>query len=156
MMCPVCGKFEFTELQETDLLFRDEMQCSICGWKYDQRQHEDHDLKNGLNELSLNEYQAWYKQKIKENPDFDFQDENYQAAAHMCPVCHHYQFEDENSFDVCPFCGWCDDALMENEPDKWADNANDLCLNEFRERYQKFCLANPKYRFEKNGFSLNF
>ena len=46
------------------------MQCSICGWKYDQRQHEDHDLKNGLNELSLNEYQAWYKQKIKENPDF--------------------------------------------------------------------------------------
>ena len=72
MMCPVCGKFEFTELQETDLLFRDEMQCSICGWKYDQRQHEDHDLKNGLNELSLNEYQAWYKQKIKENPDFNF------------------------------------------------------------------------------------
>lgn len=48
MMCPVCGKFEFTELQETDLLFRDEMQCSICGWKYDQRQHEDHDLKMGL------------------------------------------------------------------------------------------------------------
>ena len=53
MMCPVCGKFEFTALQETDLLFRDEMQCSVCGWKYDQRQHEDHDLKNGLNELSL-------------------------------------------------------------------------------------------------------
>ena len=53
MMCPVCGKFEFTELQETDLLFRDEMQCSIFGWKYDQRQHEDHDLKNGSSRKSV-------------------------------------------------------------------------------------------------------
>ena len=152
MTCPVCGKFEFTELQETDLLFRDHMQCSICGWIFDCNQISNPDLTGGLNTLSLTEYRDWYKQKIEENPNFNYQEEHYLETAHSCPVCHHHKFKDINSFDICPVCGWCDDELMEKEPTKWAGNSNDLCLQDFKERYKSLCQNHSNYRYKTHGF----
>lgn len=72
MTCPVCGKFEFTELQEADLLIRDYMQCFSCGWKYDHNQINHPDLAEGLNTLSLSDYKAWYQEQIKTDPEYNW------------------------------------------------------------------------------------
>lgn len=137
MLCPVCGQFEFTPLEETDILFREYLQCSVCGWKYDNNQIRDPDLKLGQNTLSLNEYKAWFQAQRLKDPNYNFLEATYEATPHLCPVCQQYTFADENSFDICPQCGWCDDALMAKEPEQWAGNANDLCLNDYKARYER-------------------
>ncbi len=134
MECPVCGMFYFSDLQEGDDVSR--LQCTRCGWRYDYDQAVDHDLKSGKNAQSVNEYRQWFQKKIAENPEYDYSDEHYPPKEpHPCPVCGKHVFKDRDSFDVCPVCGWIDDGLMEEEPDRWEGNSNDLCLNDFRECY---------------------
>ena len=103
MLCPVCGDFYFSELQEGDDVRK--LRCSRCGWRYDLVQTENPDKENGANELSLNAYKAQYARKLADNPQYDFAEENTPAPTpHLCPVCGRHQFRDEWSFDICPFC----------------------------------------------------
>ncbi len=150
MLCPVCKEFYFSELQEGDE--ECEFYCSHCGWYYDVEQAENHDKKMGKNALSVNEFKEKYLEKCAQNPDYNYAEENYVAEPHRCPVCEKYEFECKSSFDICPFCGWEDDGLMEDEPDSWAGCANDLCLNDFRKRYNKLISENPKYKYTKNHY----
>ncbi len=54
-------------------------------------------------------------------------DDAYNAirVEHICPVCGQYDFEDFDTYDACPVCGWQDDSLQEDEPD-YAGGANKL------------------------------
>ena len=54
----------------------------------------------------------------------------------MCPVCGKHRFTGYGSFDICKFCGWEDDDLMEDNPD-YSRGTNDLSLNDYRKEYQK-------------------
>lgn len=137
MDCPVCGDYYFSELDESDIEIYDTLQCPQCGWKYDLKQPLDPDAHSGINEMTLNEYREHYKRRIIDNPQYNYQDENYRVTPHQCPVCGQHTFSDEGSFEICPVCGWQDDSVMESEPDKWAGCSNDLCLNDFRARYIK-------------------
>jgi len=157
MICPVCGEYEFvddTELEKADPLYAGYQgdQCPHCGWKYDFAQTKDPLKKDGANQLCLSDYIAWFNEKIANNPNYDYTEENYKPTPHKCPVCGRYEFEDISSFDICAYCGWTDDAIMEDDPDEWAGCSNELCLNDFKKRYKELVQKNPGYKYEKDGF----
>lgn len=52
--CPICGKYKFDDFSDYDA-------CSVCGWKINITQYDDHDFSNGTNALSVNEYKLEYK-----------------------------------------------------------------------------------------------
>ena len=150
MECPVCHEYYFAddtddEKNEPDYTGKLDDYCPHCGWEYDLYQFEHPDVANLTNELSLNEYKEWFQKKVEENPKYDYTEENYVPTPHICPVCGKYEFKDLSSFDICPYCGWEDDELMEDEPDEWAGCANPLCLNDYRKEYQRLISENPDY-----------
>lgn len=51
--CPICGKYFFDDFSDFD-------DCSVCGWKINIRQYDDHDFSDGTNALSVNEYKIQY------------------------------------------------------------------------------------------------
>ena len=121
MMCPVCGKFYFSELSDVDVeqlhLTPNTTQCRKCGWFYDLEQIADPNLKNQSNIMSLNEYKEWYQNKLKENKKWEFYlDFIGEPEPHKCPVCGEYEFKDVLSSDICPICGW-EDTGFEEKPD---------------------------------------
>lgn len=139
MICPVCGKFYFSELSEDDIKSGDrpnDVQCHMCGWKYDLEQYNNPDLENQSNKLSLNQYKKWYQDKIKINPKYSYLEENKpKPKPHKCPVCGKYDFEDENSNDICPICGWQDDGSETFNDD--ICGPNDLPFKDYKKRYEE-------------------
>lgn len=152
MDCPVCGKFYFSKPNNDEIKEKDFMQCSVCGWKNDLQQTEYPDLADGTNALSLKDYTRDYEKKIKKNPGYTYLESVYTPEPHKCPVCRKHTFPEKSSFSICPYCGWEDDELMEEEPDKWGGCSNDLCLNDFRKRYEHMLKLKADYKFRKDGF----
>lgn len=155
MECPVCGEFYFSEPnqdfmeEELDEYENGDVRCSHCGWIYDLGQTENPISHEGHNPMSLSEYREHYKSKIAENPNYDWFEENKPAPTpHKCPVCGEYEFEDEDSHDICPICGWEDDG-METFPDMLS--ACGLTFPEAVERFRHKRTLNPEYRRDKDG-----
>lgn len=152
-ICPVCGKFQFEPITWEDIccgIVPSDIYCMDCGWHYDVHQRENPNLSNGANTMSLNEYKAWYAQKVKDNPEYSFfeeQTENYVPTPHKCPVCAKYDFKDECCHDICPFCGWEDDGTDDGSESL---GANDLRFSLYKERYNGCVKRNPEYRWDKD------
>lgn len=150
MICPVCSDFYFSDLTEDDNQ-EEQFQCSQCGWVYSLRQLECPDWVDPQAKYSLNEFRELYREKKLADPSYSYIEDTYEATPHLCPVCGKHSFSDIASFEVCPVCGWEDDPVMEAEPNDWAGNANDLCLNDFRKRFFKALDSDPTYRFDEKG-----
>lgn len=54
----------------------------------------------------------------------------------LCPVCGEFRFEKNNSFEICPVCGWENDLAQLEDP-FFSGGANKLNLNESRLAYHK-------------------
>lgn len=52
-----------------------------------------------------------------------------------CPVCGKYEFEEENDFDICPYCDWENDRYELKHPDS-GGGANGISLNQARKNYK--------------------
>lgn len=152
--CPVCKKMQFTPLDWSDIycgIVPSDVHCQYCGWKYDAKQIESPNIKDGANHMSLNEYRVWYENKIKQDPNYIYFEEttdDYVSNPHNCPVCGKYEFEDYSSHDICPFCGWEDDGVQTDDPD-YIGGANPTSLNQYKVDYAEKISRNPFYRWDK-------
>ncbi|MCQ2546441.1 MAG: hypothetical protein MJ161_02685 [Clostridia bacterium] len=54
----------------------------------------------------------------------------------LCPVCGRHYFSKSNSFEICPVCGWEDDRVQKEDPD-YSGGANEMSLNEARQKYSE-------------------
>ena len=148
MSCPVCDKFYFTKLTEEELANGEtpnQQQCSECGWFYDLEQVADPNLKHESNEMSLNEYKEWYKNKIKENPDWEYyQDFVGEPEPHKCPVCGEYEFEDSLCRDICPVCGWEDDGMEVDPYDENGGPSEEFLKH--KKWFEEQRRINPKFK----------
>ena len=150
-LCPICGEYYFTEPSEDELkngvLPSDEF-CITCGWKFDERQINNNDLKTDINKLSINEYRELYKNKIRENPNYNYLDENKpDPIPHICPVCGKYKFSDELSYEICPYCGWEDDGF-DAEHLKNDISACGCTYLEYKTKYEDLLKNNPNYKWK--------
>lgn len=143
MLCPVCKDFYFSDLQEGDEIST--FQCFRCGWRYDLYQVEHPEHATTINPVSLIDAIKIFQQKKKDNPNYDYFEENIPGLKpHACPVCHKHMFKDESSFEICPFCGWEDDGT---ETDNTI-GANEMSFSEYIAAYQKKINENPKYKWK--------
>ncbi len=153
MICPVCGEFKFEELTWDDIYCGEtpsDVWCRVCGWHYDLAQTESPDLHGGANDKSLNEYKEWFAEKIKANPDYSFFEEttdNYVPTPHRCPVCGKYEFLDNSSYDICPYCGWEDDGSEDD--DIGNVGCNGMTLSDYKKKYLSLIAEDPNYRWNK-------
>lgn len=168
--CPVCGKSEFVDvnwlLEEEnkakayaidpntgkkrllDAIEAAEVHCEYCGWMYDLKQVVDHDAVGDRNNETVNVLKQEYQTKIRENPNYNFDDEAAKPTPHMCAICGEYEFENENSYDICPICGWIDDGTEEIPFNDYSE-VNVISIKEAKEDFQKKRIENPKYKYSK-------
>lgn len=153
MVCPVCHEYYFADDTDFEKSLPDYEghfdYCHHCGWIYDIEQVQNPNLANKSNDLSLNEYKNRYEQQIKENPNYDYSKVTCFKVPHKCPICGKYEFSDNGSFDICPYCGWEDDDIQLEDPN-YEGGANDFSLNKYKEQYQKIIKENPNYKWEKS------
>lgn len=53
-----------------------------------------------------------------------------------CPVCKKHYFSEDNSYEICPICGWEDDPIQRKDKN-FKGGANKLSLKEARKEYEK-------------------
>ncbi|QZP08488.1 CPCC family cysteine-rich protein [Caenibius sp. WL] len=61
--------------------------------------------------------------------------ENSNESLFPCPCCASKVLAEIGVYEICDVCGWEDDPVQRDNPD-YSGGANDLSLNQYREKYQ--------------------
>src|SRR5688500_8077876 len=68
------------------------------------------------------------------------------AVKYPCVCCGHLTIgEPPGSYEICPVCFWEDDDVQLRWPD-WAGGANQLCLIEAQQNFQRFAACDEPSR----------
>ena len=70
---------------------------------------------------------------------------------YVCPICGKYKFNKNGNYDICKHCGWENDNVMNDDP-TFSGGANDLCLNDYKSRYEAYIKINPQYIWKIHGY----
>ena len=70
---------------------------------------------------------------------------------YKCPICGKHNFTENGDYDICPHCGWENDAVMNDDPAYWG-GANDLCQLDFKLRYMYYVHQNPNYHWAHDHY----
>lgn len=70
----------------------------------------------------------------------------------LCPVCGKHKFPawEDNGTCICPHCGWEHDTSDEESPFEVV-GPNDLCLNDYKLRYEYYMEQNSNYHWARDG-----
>jgi tRNA G26 N,N-dimethylase Trm1 len=73
--------------------------------------------------------------------------EKNKYGKYKCHCCGYYTLREsrDNSFEICPVCGWEDDAVQSSDP-LYRGGANDESLQEARANYIQICAINNHMR----------
>ena len=64
-----------------------------------------------------------------------------------CACCGFATLPQNSIFEICPLCGWQDDAVQNDDSDYWG-GANELSLNDYRAQW---LLEHKRSSVAKNG-----
>ena len=71
---------------------------------------------------------------------------------HPCPVCGKTIFREYDSYEICSFCGWEDNAFQEAHP--YTGGGPNASLHSCRRNYRKKIAADPDYTWAKEQDEL--
>ena len=66
---------------------------------------------------------------------------------HLCPVCGRTVFQEYDSYEICSFCGWEDNAFQQAHP--YTGGGPNASLHSCRRNYRKKIAADPNYTWVK-------
>ena len=68
-------------------------------------------------------------------------------GGHPCPVCGRTVFQEYDSYEICSFCGWEDNAFQEKLP--YTGGGSNASLHSCRQNYRKKIAADPAYTWAR-------
>ena len=73
-------------------------------------------------------------------------------CGHPCPVCGRTVFREYDSYEICSFCGWEDNAFQEEHP--YTGGGPNASLHSCRKEYRRKIKLDPNYTWEKEQDEL--
>ena len=116
LLCPVCGKFRFTEYCDFDI-------CKYCGWEND----DEYD-GGGANSLSLEEFKKRYQKYVELNPAYYWEKDGYPEITDKdeYQLAHKYSESNEKDVRNSKKCGcfFCFKTFSPEEITEWLSDKN--------------------------------
>ena len=112
LLCPVCGKYRFSEYCDYDI-------CEYCGWE------NGHFLESGgADPLSLEDFKKRYQKYIELNPNYMWKKDGYPEITDKDEyrLAHKYSCSNKSDIQISNKCGcfFCQKIFAPSEITEWS------------------------------------